>query len=209
MLLLRGTFISMLHHVPVASLIEQYGYLITFLGTFIEGETVLVFSAIAAHIGYLSLPIVIIVATTGATLGDMLFFFIGRYYGTPFVARFPTIGKSTARLNKLIERFPNASIIVFRFIYGLKVSGAVLIGMSHITSRRFIALNVLGSFIWASSITTLSYLFAASLNHMIGRIQGIEKILFVLVAVVVAMYYTTVLVRKQLADVEIEILTSE
>jgi len=199
----------MLHHVPIASLIEQYGYLITFIGTFIEGESVLVFSAIAAHLGYLTLPGVILVATVGATLGDMTFFFIGRKYGAPFLARFPVAKKSTARLNSLIERFPNASIIVFRFIYGLKVSGAVLIGMSHITSRRFIALNVLGSFIWASSITILSYLFAASLNHMIGRIQGVEKILFVVVVVVVVVYYITVLVRKQLADVEIEILTSE
>ena len=199
----------MLHHVPIASLIEQYGYLITFLGTFIEGESVLVFSAIAAHLGYLTLSGVILVATIGATLGDMTFFFIGRKYGAPFLARFPVAQKSTARLNTLIERFPNASIIVFRFIYGLKVSGAVLIGMSSITSRRFIALNLLGSFIWASSITTLSYLFAASLNHMVGRIQGIEKILFAVVVVVVVVYYTTVLVRKQLADVEIEILTSE
>lgn len=198
-----------MHPIPLASLIEQYGYLITFLGTFIEGESVLVFSAIAAHLGYLTLPGVIFFATIGATLGDTTFFFIGRKYGARFLTRFPIASSGAARLNTLVERFPNASIIIFRFIYGLKVSGAVLIGMSTITTRRFIILNFIGSFIWASSITILSYLFAASLTHMLGRIQGIEKILFVVIAVVIAAYYISVLWRKWLADVEIDILTSK
>ncbi|MFZ1201027.1 MAG: hypothetical protein WAO07_12740 [Desulfobacterales bacterium] len=44
------------------SLIENYGYVAIFIGTFLEGETVLVLAGLAAHQGYLLLSGVIFVA---------------------------------------------------------------------------------------------------------------------------------------------------
>ena len=44
-----------------ASLIQQYGYVATFAGTLIEGESLLILAGLAAHRGYLSLPLVVIV----------------------------------------------------------------------------------------------------------------------------------------------------
>lgn len=57
---------------PLADLLREYGYYAVFLGTFLEGETVLVMAGFAAHSGYLQLPWVIAVA--GGTLGDQLYF---------------------------------------------------------------------------------------------------------------------------------------
>ena len=38
------------------SLIDTYGYLTILIGTFLEGETILVLGGFAAHRGYLHLP---------------------------------------------------------------------------------------------------------------------------------------------------------
>lgn len=46
----------------IASLIATYGYYALFLGTLLEGETVLVAAGYAAHRGLLELPWVIVIA---------------------------------------------------------------------------------------------------------------------------------------------------
>lgn len=192
-----------MQHLPIGHLIEQYGYWITFFGTVLEGDVVLVLSALSAHLGYLTLAGVIVVATIGATIGDTVCFSVGRIYGKRIVTCFPSIDRGTARANSIIERFPNASIILFRFIYGLKLTGAVLIGMSNITTKRFLVLNFIGSTIWATSIASLTYIFAATLTYTLGNIRAFEKGLFLIVLVAGTTYYLTLFFenrRKRLRE---------
>ena len=58
-------------------LIQTYGYVAILVGTFLEGETVLVLGGLAAHQGYLQLPGVMLAAFAGTLIGDQLFFFLG------------------------------------------------------------------------------------------------------------------------------------
>lgn len=64
-----------------AALIQQYGYVVVFVGSVLEGETLLALAGVAAHRGYLSLQWVMAVAAAGAFLGDQLCFLIGRRLG--------------------------------------------------------------------------------------------------------------------------------
>jgi hypothetical protein len=64
-----------------AALIARYGYAAVFAGTLLEGETLLLLAAYAAHRGYLDWATVVVVAWLGATLGDQLWFALGRYRG--------------------------------------------------------------------------------------------------------------------------------
>ena len=57
------------------------GYLALFLGTVLEGETVVFLAGLAAHHGYLSFQAVVAVAVIGGFLGDQVFLFLGRRYG--------------------------------------------------------------------------------------------------------------------------------
>jgi len=50
-------------------IISNYGYAALLIGTFIEGETILVLAGFAAHRGYLDLPLVVTCAFIG-TLRD-------------------------------------------------------------------------------------------------------------------------------------------
>jgi membrane protein DedA with SNARE-associated domain len=56
--------------------IGSYGYIALFLGTFVEGETILLMAGFAAHLGYLYLPWVILVAFLGSLSGDQVFFLL-------------------------------------------------------------------------------------------------------------------------------------
>ena len=56
------------------SIIENYGYAAILIGTFLEGETILMLAGLAAHQGYLVLTGVIFAAFLGSLSGDQLFF---------------------------------------------------------------------------------------------------------------------------------------
>ena len=57
-------------------LIESYGYIVLVIGTFLEGETILVLGGIAAKLGYLQLYGVVLAAFIGSLAGDQLYFFL-------------------------------------------------------------------------------------------------------------------------------------
>ena len=62
-------------------LVANYGYLAIVIGTFLEGETILVLGGFAAHRGFLELPWVMLCAFLGSMAGDQTFFYIGRRNG--------------------------------------------------------------------------------------------------------------------------------
>ena len=71
----------------LSGFIKDYGYFALFVGTFLEGETILVLGGLAAAAGDLDLGWVIVVAFCGSLAGDQTVFFIGRFLGTRLLAR--------------------------------------------------------------------------------------------------------------------------
>src|ERR1035437_10305952 len=69
--------------------IIHLGYAAIFVGTFLEGESILALGGLATEHGYLSFPAVVGVAVLGGFLGDQFFFFVGRRYGDRVLVRFP------------------------------------------------------------------------------------------------------------------------
>ena len=112
-------------------LVTDYGYLAVFVGTLLEGESILLLAAYAAHRGYLSLPAVVGVAFCGATLGDQIFFFSGRFFGHGLMQRLPLIRARAEKINALLLRYHAGLIVGIRFAYGLRIAGPVVIGMSE------------------------------------------------------------------------------
>jgi len=70
----------------IPGLIQSYGYLAVAVGTFLEGESVLLTAGAAAFHGYLWMPAIILIATLSGFLGDQISFYAGRKYGIPRLA---------------------------------------------------------------------------------------------------------------------------
>ena len=155
-------------------LIDSYGYLAILIGTFLEGETVLILGGIAAKLGYLKLPWVIVWAFVGTLFGDQLFFFLGRFRGTSFLARHPSWQQRAQKADDILQRHRILIILGFRFLYGLRVVTPFVIGMSRIPVIEFMILNVIGAVIWAILIGTLGYAFGHGLELILGNIKQYE-----------------------------------
>jgi membrane protein DedA with SNARE-associated domain len=133
----------------VEHLIETYGVLGVFVGTFFEGETVVILAAFAAHQGYLPLWHVGLAAFAGACLGDQMYFYLGRWQGRTFLARRPAWQGRVAKATRLLERFHVWIIPLIRYLYGLRSVLCFTIGMSRVSSATFAVLNAAGVAVWA------------------------------------------------------------
>jgi membrane protein DedA with SNARE-associated domain len=144
-------------------LINHYGYLVLFIGTFAEGETILVMAAFLAHRGYLELPWVILTAFLGTLAGDQLFYYVGYLKGLPFLSRRPRWEPKYSRALALFNQYQIWIILGFRFLYGLRTITPFVIGLSKVPPLRFLFLNAVGAFLWASIVGFFGY----SLGHLL------------------------------------------
>jgi membrane protein DedA with SNARE-associated domain len=160
------------------SIIQSYGLLAVFVGTILEGETILVLAGLAAHRGYLPMPSVIVAGFLGSFVGDQLFFLLGRWRGDAILARRPGWAASVARARSFLGRYDAAFILSFRFLYGLRTVSPFVIGMSGVGAPRFLLFNAIGAAIWAVGISYLGYAVGHGAELMLDRTKEIEGWLF-------------------------------
>lgn len=161
-------------HMDISGLIQHYGYFAVFVGTLLEGETVLLIAGFAAHRGYLVLQYVIAVAIAAAFVGNQLFFMIGRTYGNQLLTRFPSLVPQAARTTALLYRYHLPLILLLRFLYGLRISGLIAIGMTPVPWYRFLVLDLIGAAVWVGIIAGLGYVLGNTLAWLLTDLQRYE-----------------------------------
>jgi membrane protein DedA with SNARE-associated domain len=179
------------------SAIQTYGYLAILVGTFLEGETILILGGFAAYRGYLELPWVIAAAFTGTVCGDQLFFFLGRWHSQRFLPKRPSWRRRVEKAQRLLERVKTPLMLGFRFLYGLRSVTPFVIGMSDVRTALFVFLNVLGAAVWALTVGTAGYIFGDALEILLGNIKRYELFAFAAIAVAGLMIWLLNLRRRR------------
>jgi membrane protein DedA with SNARE-associated domain len=183
--------------IPFETLLQTYGYWAILIGTFAEGETILILGGFAAKLGYLALPWVILSAFIGSLCGDQLFFYLGRAHSQRFLARRPLWTERVHKAQRLLERFQTPLIIGFRFLYGLRTVTPFVIGMSSVPTRRFIFLNTISALIWAIVVGAGGYLFGNILEIILGDIKRYERVILGAIAVIGMSFWAVHLYRHR------------
>lgn len=176
-----------------------YGYWAVFFGVMLEnaglpipGETILLVAGYFCSQGEFELPLVMLIAASGAVVGDNIGFAVGHHFGRGILLRFGKFvflkPKRIEQMENYFESHGNKTILVARFITGLRVFAALLAGASKMRWRIFFIYNVAGAVLWSVVITTLGYLFGQSLPLLVkwvGRSGTILLIAAIVAAVIV------------------------
>jgi membrane protein DedA with SNARE-associated domain len=181
----------------INDLITQFGYLGVLVGTFLEGETVLVLAGVAAARGYLSLPVVMAAAVAGAFLGDQTAFFIGRRYGRRILARYPALAAKAPRVQALLRRWDAPVVILLRFMYGLRIAGPIVIGTAGISPWRLAFFNFIGTLLWAPLVASIGYLAGQALDLWVGRLRYLEIALVMAIVLAAVIGWLVILWRRK------------
>jgi membrane protein DedA with SNARE-associated domain len=155
-------------------LVADYGYLAVFVGTFLEGETVLLAAAFAASQGLLAAPMVAGVGALGAYTGHAAFFLAGRAKGSGWLLDHPRLGPHARKADAVINRYGWSSVFILQYLYGARIAGALLFGVSTFTLPRFLALQVVNCATWAVLVTAAGYLLGATLEVIAGRLSWVS-----------------------------------
>jgi membrane protein DedA with SNARE-associated domain len=183
-------------------LIEQYmlayGYWAVFFGVMLEnaglpvpGETILLVGGYfaSAHPAQFNLIRVMATAAIGAVIGDNIGFAIGHHFGRPLLLRigrfFFLTPKRIEHMENYFESHGNKTILVARFITGLRVFAALLAGASRkMPWRVFLVYNMAGAILWAVVITILGYVFGQSLPLLVKWVGRSGTILLIALVVI-------------------------
>lgn len=159
--------------------IIRYGYFALFAGSLLEGEAIVLASGFAAHRGWLSLPLVIVVAAVAAAVTDQAFFLIGRYRREWLQAKMPKLAARVNAAATMMEGREGLAIIAARFIYGMRIAGAVGFGATSIGFLRYSIWNAAGAVIWASVFACAGYAFGATAMHLLEDLAHYEEPVFI------------------------------
>ncbi|KKC23754.1 membrane protein [Sphingomonas sp. SRS2] len=137
------------------------------LGAGFEGETAAIAGGVMAHRNIFPLAASWLACAFGAFVADELFFQIGRRFrDRPFVVHVrqkPAFAKAVA----FIERYPNAYILIFRFLYGLRTVSPIAMGLTGVSIQRFATLNAIACLLWSALYTAIGYWFGPTVDRIL------------------------------------------
>ena len=156
------------------ALLHQYGYLMIFLGTLAEGESLLVLGSYFAHRGYLELGGVMLTAFVGAVCGDQLFFHLGRRHAKGLLERFPRLRDKVNVALRRVEDHQVKVVLSMRFLWGLRIALPVALGLTNMSARRYLLVNLVSAAIWSTVFSLAGYGVSRVLSQVIGNLHHYE-----------------------------------
>ncbi len=181
-------------------LIQNYGYILVFFFTVLEGETIVALAGFVAYQGYLNIYIVVFVAICGAITGDQGYFYLGRYKGKQFLASRPKLLSRVTRIHGLIERHQNWLMFGSRFMYGFRIALPIAFGTSNIKRLKYLGFNFMGATLWSVFFAVGGYFLGDAIERFIVHVQRAEKFIVFGVIVGIVLVQTIMFLRRRIAS---------
>jgi len=143
----------------LVELIKEYGYIILFVWSIMEGEAGLVMAGLLSHTGDMTLPLAIFVAGLGGFAGDQIYFYIGRYNKGYIQRKMIGQRRKFALAHLLLKRYGWPIIFAQRFLYGLRTVIPISIGLTRYSAKMYAFINLLSGFVWAAITIIPVYIY--------------------------------------------------
>ena len=151
--------------------IARWGYWAVFLGSLIEGESVILPAGYFSSQGLLSLPGIMLIAFFGTLIADQGLFIVGYIWGKKIFSIFPKLEKPSSRVFAFLKKYGVFYILTFRFIYGVRIISPLIIGSSGFPFGQFAFLNFIAAAIWSVLSCGAGYIFGGFLIHYLSPVQ--------------------------------------
>lgn len=182
-------------------IIAQFGLPALFIGTFIEGEVVVVVAGLLSKLGYFPLPIVIVTALVATFLGDAFFFYIGRRRGQSYLSKRPHLAARAEKVHTLLHEHRNKILFGFRFLYGLRIATLIALGTTDresLPTKKFLLINTFNCIVWSFGFVFAGYFFGDFFEVFLHNIKHYEReVLIAFAAVGVIIWIVSIIKNRQ------------
>ena len=149
-------------------LLKEYGYIILFLWSILEGEMGLIMGGIMSHTGDMQYFMTIFVAGLGGFTGDQIYFYIGRFNKGYIQRKLHKQRLKFAIAHLLLKKYGWPIIFLQRYMYGLRTVIPMSIGVTKYSSKKFAIINILSAWVWAFITVTPAYYFGAEILELLS-----------------------------------------
>jgi membrane protein DedA with SNARE-associated domain/rhodanese-related sulfurtransferase len=147
--------------------------------------------AISAR-GGMRASIIVILAVLGCLIADWIWFWFGRRWGSRamrLLCRFAADPRKCSRkAHEQFHRYGLRVLCVAKFLPGVDGVLPPLLGAEGVSLAAFLALDVVGSFLWSASYVGLGYLFSNQLDLAISWVEHFGTALAIAIGVPIALY---------------------
>lgn len=192
---------AVLAALPSYEVIEKFldahivlAYFIIVAWTFLEGETIVIIAGMAAQDWSPNPILIMLAAFVGSLLGDQTWFFFGRLKGKAIIAKRPFWQDKADRIHRMLERHHTWLILGFRFLYGLRNITPLVLGMSEVSTKRFVLLNITGAAIWAAAFTWGGFFLGMAAERFAEKSRW--PLIIGLFAIILSIWLVRMLVRR-------------
>lgn len=180
-------------------LLQRYGLWAVFFGTMIEGDLTLLFSGVLARAGLFTFEEAFLVGTAGGFVGDSLSYMIGaRFRGRARSLHF--FARARPRVEKLMRRFGVLSVFIVKYVYGVRTTSAIFLGLAHFGFLKFAVLTLASCGVWVGLLAGLGFTFAAGVQKLVGDLRRIQIVLLVVVIILATVYVISRFERRVIEE---------
>ena len=161
-----------------------------FVGFVLPGETAALLAGLAASIGHVSLPMVLVVVIVAAIAGDTIGYEVGRIFGSRILAS-PALQKRSRGITSaqtMLAQGGGTAVFLGRWTAFFRAVMPALAGAAGMHYRRFLAFNAAGGLSWGAVVVTAGYLAGDSYQTVatwLGRATGIAVAGILMAAIVI------------------------
>lgn len=141
------------------------------VGFFLPGDSLLVVAGLFAASGKLNLAILLTTLFVAAVVGDAVGYLTGARLGPRLFKRQKSLLFRPSHLQKahaFYEKYGGKTIIIARFVPIVRTFAPIVAGAAGMPYRRFVVFNVLGGFLWVTSMILAGYFLGSLLKSKLG-----------------------------------------
>jgi membrane-associated protein len=149
---------------------------------FLPGDSLLFVVGALCGAGLMNLPLVLVLLTVAAILGNQSNYAIGRHFG-PRVFQWENSRffnrNAFNQAHAFYEKYGGVTIVAARFMPFLRTFAPFVAGVAQMTRSRFTLFDVVGGVLWVGGVTTAGYLFGEIpwVKHNLDKIIWIAILL--------------------------------
>lgn len=170
------------------------GVLAEFVGVPFPSSLLLIVGGALSYEGRFDPILILILALTAASIGDAVWFTVGKTRGTTLLNGYCKVSLGSEdcvrRTKEFFGRFPGPSLVLGKFIPGLSAFVVPVAGLSGMPYLNFLAFDSAGILLWVSLMLGIGYWSGESLRIVMDNVSHFSRLLAVAAAIFLSGFYT-------------------
>jgi membrane protein DedA with SNARE-associated domain/membrane-associated phospholipid phosphatase len=199
--LLQEKLIHLFEQIPIKYM-HSVGYIfvflaavlegIPFIGNFLPGQTIVILAGFLAYQKLMNFWVIVLLASTGVILGDLISFKIGKKYGESFLKKhgkyFLLNKERYAETKKLLKAHLGKTLFFGKFNNFTRSGASFITGSLNLSFGKFMFWNVISGLTWGALYVSVGYFAGRSFEFVVKYI-GFGVIAATIIVFVLSILY--------------------